>query len=112
MAWRSGIERRSCELDKLLVYLNYRKMGTPLILTRFQPGDFEQQEYRLTVSTVYLWPENQKPLKRLENQKGSSVTRLKPGENEMKTFFQWSKYMTSYLVHGFFRWGYFYLQEA
>jgi hypothetical protein len=32
-------------------------------------------------------PENQKPLKRLENQESTSVTRLKPGENEREPLF-------------------------
>jgi hypothetical protein len=31
--------------------------------------------------------ENQKPLKRLENQESPSLTRLKPGENEREPLF-------------------------
>ena len=49
----------------------------------FKPGISGLTGFRVTVSTVYILG-IQKPLKRLTNQGGLLVTRLKPGENEMK----------------------------
>jgi len=56
--------------------------GPGLILTRFQPGD---QRYLIleTVSTVYLFLDNAKPLKRLRKIWLTQYTRLKTGENEI-----------------------------
>jgi hypothetical protein len=70
-----------------------KRSGILFILTRFQPGDCDQSNFSLTVSTVS--GAIKKPLKRLGIPFDRAVTRLKPGENEMACQHTWCRKATS-----------------